>query len=194
MTFHWRRRRIILASRRKKASAEVLIQATITVVGDKTAEGQLIVGVTDVWLEIMLEIDRDPEFLFQFVKHPRKFEEFIAATYSKSGEWQVELTPRSGDGGRDVIVAKPGFGAIRFLEQCKAYSHGHLVTHDDVRSMMGVLSRDLNASKGLITTTSDFQPGIYTSEEFQALVPNRLELKNGDQLRQWLLQVNEGQR
>jgi restriction system protein len=85
-----------------------------------------------------------------------------------------------------VIATKKGFGSIRFLEQIKAYSPNYLVTHDDVRAMLGVLSTDANASKGLITTTSDFQPTIRSSPEFLRFIPHRLELKNGEELQLWL--------
>ena len=170
-------------------SPELLIQATIVNFGDKTNEGQLIVDVALPWVDIMREIERDPEFLYQFVQNPRKFEEFIAATYKKAGWPEVTLTPRSKDGGRDVIAVKPGHGSIRFLEQCKAYKRGNLVTHDDVRAMMGVLQTDANSSKGIITTTSDFQPGILKSDEFKPFIPHRLELKNGPQTRDWLLEI-----
>ena len=151
--------------------------------GDKTSEGQLVTDVALPWLQIVHEIERDPQFLYQFVNDPRKFEEFIAATYRKAGWTEVILTPRSSDGGRDVIAVKRGYGSIRFLEQCKAYRHGNLVTHNDVRAMLGVLQTDANASKGIITTTSDFQPGIHTGSEFKPFMPHRLELKNGQQLR-----------
>jgi restriction system protein len=144
-------------------------------------------------LEIYREIERDPDFLIQFVKHPRFFEEFIAGAYIRAGWDEVILTPRSNDGGRDVIASKRGFGAIRFLEQAKAYSPGHLVTHDDVRASLGVLSADLNASKCLITTTSDFQPTVATSEQFRPFIPNRLELKNGKATLNWLREIKDSQ-
>ena len=55
---------------------------------------------------------------------------------------------------------------------------------DDVRALAGVLLRDQNVSKGIVTTTSTFAPGI--EEEMKALIPYRLELKDGKQLREWL--------
>jgi restriction system protein len=78
---------------------------------------------------------------------------------------------------------------IRILDQAKAYKPGHLVTHDDVRAMLGTLATDSNASKGVITTTSDFQPGILSGDEFERFLPYRLELKNGQQLTQWLSSI-----
>jgi len=51
---------------------------------------------------------------------------------------------------------------------------------------LGVLQTDGNTSKGLITTTSDFQPGILTGDEFKNFMPHRLELKNGTDIVDWL--------
>jgi restriction system protein len=167
---------------------EVLLQATVTTSRGETVEGQLIQAVQLPWLRIFDEIDRNPKFLHRFAQHPREFEEFIAATYALTGEYDdVTLTPRSRDGGRDVIVVKKGFGSIRILDQVKAHSPGHLVDANDVRALFGVLNLDHNASKGVITTTSDFAPGVF--KEFDKAMPYRLQTKNGAQLVDWLKEI-----
>ena len=170
-------------------SPEILLQAEIIVPAQAVSDGILVSAAAIPWLAIYREIKRDPEFLLFFSKNPRKFEEFIAGAYDQAGWDEVILTPRSGDGGRDVIATTRGFGSIRFLEQTKAYSPNHLVTHNDVRAMLGVLSTDPNSSKGLITTTSDFEPTIKTSPEFSRFMPHRLELKSGGDLQVWLDEV-----
>jgi restriction system protein len=170
-----------------EARLEILLQVEIIHSGTVTAEGALIKAVAYPWRRIVDWVTRDPGSLAHFAQNPRAFEEFIAASYDQAGFDEVTLTPQRGDGGRDVIAVKNGFGSVRFLEQTKAYSPGHLVTHDDIRAMLGVLSVDRNSSKGLITTTSDFQPGITKSgSEFSSFLPHRLELKNGNALRSWL--------
>ena len=161
---------------------DLMIQATIVVFGDKTNEGQLVEGVAIPWFEILREVERNPRFLHEV--NWRTLEELIAGAYKREGWPQVELTPRSGDKGRDVIATRPGIGAIRFVDQAKAYKPGHKVPADDVRALAGVLLRDQNVSKGIVTTTSTFAPGI--EEEMKALIPYRLELKDGKQLREWL--------
>ncbi len=55
--------------------------------------------------------------------------------------------------------------------------------------MVGVLQVDGNVSKALITTSSEFAPGIRKDERLRSLMPYRLELKDGTQLREWLLDV-----
>ena len=168
---------------------EILLQTTLLKLGDKTDEGVLVKAAAVPWFEILKQLARDPDFMFKFVERPRKFEEFIAGAYRAHGWDNVTLTPPSGDRGRDVIATKPGLYSIRVLDQTKAYAPGHLVDHNDVRAMVGVLSMDQNASKGLVTTTSDFAPTILVSDEFSRLMPYRLELKNGSQLLKWLAEI-----
>jgi hypothetical protein len=49
------------------------------------------------------------------------------------------------------------------------------------------LAVDRNASKAVVTTTSDFAPGV--AEEFRAFMPYRIELVNGVELRSRLSQL-----
>jgi restriction system protein len=141
------------------------------------------------WFEILRQLVSDPDFLFEFAGSPRKFEEFIAGAYRQAGFDEVTLTPASGDKGRDVFAIKKGICSVRVLDQTKAYSPNHLVTHNDVRAMLGVLSVDENTSKGIITTTSDFEPCIRAGREFEKFIPYRLELKSGQELLTWLQQI-----
>ncbi len=165
---------------------EVLLQAAVVELGALTSEGHIIRAVTLPWHQLSEELVRDPRRLFDFAQYPRKFEEFIAGAYEEDG-WQVVLTPPSGDLGRDVIARKPGFLKIRIIDQCKAFSQGRVVTAHHVRAMYGVLSMDQNVSKGVITTTSKFAPGVQA--EFKNFIPNRLQLIDGPALLEWLRQV-----
>jgi restriction system protein len=151
--------------------------------GGKTDEGLIIRAITPAWNEIIIQTGRDPEFLFKIP--PRKLEEMIAAAYERDGWDEVVLTPRSGDDGRDVIATKSGFGSVRFVDQVKAYSPHRLITADDVRSMLGVLACDQNVSKGIVSTTSDFAPGIRKHPKINAFIPHRLELRNAEHLQGW---------
>jgi restriction system protein len=174
---------------------EVLLQTAILSYGDKTDEGVLVRAVAIPWFEIMKQVGRDPSFLSEFSSAPRKFEEFIAGAYRQDGWDEVTLTPASGDRGRDVIATKTGVCSLRVLDQTKAYSPGHLVSHNDVRAMLGVLAVDQNVSKGFITTTSDFEPCIRSAQsEFAKFMPYRLDLRNGSQLLKWLSVILRRQR
>jgi len=164
---------------------EVLLQAAIILTGDTTQEGILVQGVAVAWEEIIRWLAYDPEFLLKIGW--RKLEELIAGAYDREGWSKVILTPRSGDKGRDIIATKTGIGSICFYDQVKAYNPGHIVPADDVRAMFGVLSLHQNVSKAIVTTTSQFAPGVF--DEFKSVMPHRLELKDRAQLLEWLQQI-----
>lgn len=171
---------------------EILLQQAVIELEDETHEGQVVLAVLTPWFEIVDEVLRDPEFLFQFTRNSRKFEEFIAATYERAG-FKVTLTPASGDFGRDVIAVKRGIGTIRVIDQVKAYSPHRVVDANDVRALMGVLQTD-GAAKGFLTTTSNFAPGIATDPLIQPWIPSRLELINGEMLKRRLKELRDDPR
>jgi restriction system protein len=83
------------------------------------------------WIRILSELDANPQALLKL--NPRQFEELIAG--HRAAGWSVTLTPRSGDGGRDVIATRDDVGSIRVLDQAKLYKPGHLVDAEEVRAM-----------------------------------------------------------
>ncbi len=155
----------------------------LLVPGDKTSEGQLIAAVAVPWYDILDTLAKDPEAAYHI--HWRQWEEIIAGAYHKQG-FEVVLTPRSNDQGRDVIATHHRLGSIRFYDQVKAYSPGHLVSAEQVMAMLGVLSAHPNVSKAVITTTSGFAPGVLKDPSIAAFLPYWLELKDGVALLEWL--------
>jgi restriction system protein len=156
-----------------------LLLQTVIVPGEKTSEGTIIQAVALPWFEIIEHLKGDWNIAYQI--SPEKWEEMIAGAYKRAGFNPVTLTPRSGDHGRDVIAIKKGLGVGRVIDQVKRYKPPRLVDANDVRALMGVLHTD-GASKGFLTTTSDFAPGIRSDPLISPLIPSRLELINGDQL------------
>jgi restriction system protein len=67
------------------------------------------------------------------------------------------------------------------IDQVKAYKPGLLVDADSVRALVGVLHGD-GASKGYLTTTSSFAPGIMKDPLIAPFMPSRLELVDGKTL------------
>jgi restriction system protein len=156
-----------------------LLMQTVIVPGEKTAEGTLIAAVAVPWFDIVEKVLADPAIAFQLPWE--KWEEIIAGAYKKAGFDEVTLTPRSGDAGRDVIAVKKGLGFVRVIDQVKAYKPPHLVTANDVRALVGVLEMD-GASKGFLTTTSDFAPRIKEDPLILRIPVGRLQLINGTEL------------
>jgi restriction system protein len=156
-----------------------LLLQTILVPGPKTDEGSIIEAVSLPWFKIIEVLAADPSAAYQIPPHV--WEEIIAGGYERAGYDEVILTPRSGDYGRDVIATKRGMGTVRVIDQVKAYKPGHLVTANDVRALLGVLLAD-GASKGFVTTTSDFAPRLREDPLIVPHIPQRLDLTNGDTL------------
>jgi restriction system protein len=163
---------------------ELVMQTAVLGFADPSEQLLLVHSIAIPWIEILKELERDPLFLQKI--DPRKLEELVADAYRQEGYKDVILTPYSNDKGRDVIVSAtlPGIGTIKIVDQVKRYAAHRRVTANDVRALFGVVSLDQSVSKGIVTTTSDFAPGIQT--EFATVMPNRLELRNGLALKQWL--------
>jgi restriction system protein len=174
---------VLMNLERDQNSPELLVQGILEVCGD-TEDGKLIRAVSVPWRMIVNTLRRDWRTAFQISSE--KWEELVAAAFDRAGYDEVVLTPRSGDHGRDVIAIKKGIGSIRIIDSVKAYKPGHLVRYDDVRALAGVLLGDQQASKGIVTTTSCFAPGIINDPFLKPLMPYRLELMDGAALQRWL--------
>jgi restriction system protein len=135
---------------------DVMLQAVVTL-GERTTHGHIVEAVSIPWLAFLEHIKRHPPSVHEI--DWRKWEEIIAAAYREAG-YSVVLTPRSGDRGRDIIATKGDLFSVRYFAQVKAYGLGNLVTLEQVHSMLGVLASAHNVSKGIITATSDFAPGV----------------------------------
>lgn len=170
----------------KQRQKPELMLPTVVTFGEHTAEGHIIQAVTIPWHEYVTAVRRDPRLIWQL--DPRKWEEMLAGAYKAAG-YVVTLTPRSGDKGVDVIATLDDVVSIRIIDQMKAYAPGHLVPARDVRDLLGALTTHPTASKCIITTTSDFAPGVYADPEFQRLMPTRLDLRSGPQLIEWMTQI-----
>jgi restriction system protein len=182
------------AGRRPKATANELPGLSLKALLDfrgNTDHGLLVRAVAVPWFEILKMIQQDPTGIYQIGW--RKWEEIIAGAYTRAGFEEVILTPRSGDGGKDIIAVKKGIGSIRIFDQVKAYKPPYLVSADEVRSMLGVITGHQNVSKGIITTTSEFAPKVMDDPAVAAYIPYRLELKPRDVLLSWLAELCDGQ-
>jgi restriction system protein len=167
---------------------EFIIPAILEL-GEHTSEGDVVVAVAAPWFAILERIARDPSAAYEI--DARAWEEIIAGSYERTGIFDhVVLTPRSGDLGRDVIATKSGAFSIRIFDQVKAYAPGHVVTANDVRAMLGVITGAQNVSKGVITTTSTFAPRIEDDPFLRSSIPYRLELRGRDTLLAWLKELS----
>ncbi len=142
----------VLTARARTATLSV---SSIIIPERSTAEGILIKSTSLVWDEIVQALGDDWTLAYQLT--PEKWEEIVAGAFKKAKYDEVTLTPRSRDHGRDVVAIKRGIGCVKIIGSVKRYAPGNLVEYDDIRALLGVLSGERDASKGIITTTSVFR-------------------------------------
>lgn len=148
---------------------------------NKVEYGNEVIFIKPIYERIIDEIRKDINFIYKI--NYRIWEEIIAASYDKAG-FKVTLTPRSCDNGIDVIAEKKGVTAEIYIEQIKAYEHTPIIKADDVRSLLGVLSKHpINASKAIFSTTVNFAPKILDDPSIKsALQDNQLILIDKNKL------------
>ena len=131
--------------------------------------------------EILIEnLRKEPKGLYEL--DPRKFEEIVADLMVDMG-YEVELTPRSSDGGKDILAFKEtDHGKMLCLVEAKRYSIDNPVEVGLVRQLYGTLC-DFNATSAMLVTTSRFTRG---ANEFQERNQYRLSLKDYGNIVNWL--------
>lgn len=112
---------------------------------------------------------------------PRQFEELVAELFQDMG-YEVRLTPRTRDGGRDVIAFfKDAAGTLLTLIECKRFAPHRPVGVGIVRELYGVVEAE-RASRGVVATTSFFTKD---AEAFQERIKYRLSLADYQSLADW---------
>jgi hypothetical protein len=130
-----------------------------------------------------------PELIHFFAQRPdqlktidrRKFEELVAELFSGFG-YDVELTARTKDGGKDIVAMKSRPFQQRFLIECKRPDPGNPVTVAQVRQLLGVKTHE-KASKAILATTTHFSSA---AQLFLCEHKWELEGKDFDGLLEWI--------
>lgn len=118
---------------------------------------ELLVEVGTVPLAVMQEITREPDLLRRL--DPRQFEATVAEILNSHGFKDVKLTPRSGDGGKDITACQMVMNIpVVFYFECKRYREDRPVELSDLRALLGTVSHD-KINKGVLVTTSRFTQG-----------------------------------
>lgn len=110
-------------------------------------------------------LDGEPGLLLHYLRrhghsladllNPRQFEEMTYLLFREEG-WDVTLTPKSGDGGKDVVAVREvdGERTVAYVE-AKRYKPGRRVGVRVVRELIGTLAAD-GVNRGTLVTTSHF--------------------------------------
>jgi hypothetical protein len=150
----------------------------------KLQDDPVIVQVTEDFQRLLDESIIRPEDLFQLT--PRQFEEFIAELWERFG-YQVELTKRTRDGGRDVVAIRRAEAELRFLIECKRNNPSHGVGVGLVRALYGVKTHE-KATKAFLATTSYF---TRTAKEFFEQHRWELEPRDYQGVLDWIKTVSQ---
>jgi hypothetical protein len=93
--------------------------------------------------------------------NPLDFERYVGQLFALEG-YHVDYTPRSGDGGVDLLLSRPGRKRRESckhaaLVQCKRYASAHSVGSPELQQFSGAMRRAF-AYEGYFVTTSFFTP------------------------------------
>lgn len=148
--------------------------------GSAVADPKLIHAVATVNDDLIRHLAKHPKLLFEL--NPRRFEELVAELLRAQG-FESTLTPRTRDGGRDILAARSdALGSLLYLVECKRYARDRKVGVELVRAIHGVTQAE-RATKGVIVTTSSFTRGALA---FASPLKYGIELRDFDALTSWL--------
>ncbi|EKF9139793.1 restriction endonuclease [Vibrio cholerae] len=135
--------------------------------------------------ELVVALKAEPALLTELESH--QFEEVTAEIFRDKG-FEVELTKRTRDGGKDVIAFHKDQLGIRtkYIIECKHYSDTNKVGVDVVRALYGVKNSRSGGNVGIIVTTSTFTSGAREFIENEATTNLDLTLADKEQLLEWL--------
>jgi len=142
---------------------------------------EFLVAIRNVNKDLIEQLMRNPEDLYQLP--PRRFEELVAEILLDMG-YEVELTPQTRDGGRDILAAMNlPIGNILTIVECKRFSMDRPVGIDVVERFLYTIRDKDRASSGLIVATSRFSScAIALAQEHNY----QLKLKDFDGLKEWV--------
>lgn len=106
----------------------------------------------------LVAVLRDSPHLLRDISH-REFEEVVAELFRAKG-YQVDLTKRTRDGGKDIIaIHTDSFGiSNKYFIECKHYAEDNKIGVDVVRALHGVKNTKDGPNKTIVATTSSFTP------------------------------------
>lgn len=136
-------------------------------------------------IEIIREIQADKDVIREIT--PRQFEELVAELFRDKG-YQVELTQRTRDGGKDIIaISTDSLGIkLKYFIECKHYAEENKVGVDVVRALHGVKNTKGGPNKTIIATTSSFTADAINFVEKEASSEWDMTLAGYSQIVEWV--------
>ena len=141
---------------------------------------ELQIDLSEINEELIRYLAQHPEYMRYL--NPRKFEELIAELFKDKG-YEVTLTPKTKDGGKDIIALyKSSFGHQLYIIECKRYKETNKVGVEVVRSLYGVKTAE-NYNQAIVATTSTFTKDAI---DFVKPLKFQLDLKDFSDIQEWI--------
>lgn len=135
--------------------------------------------------ELIIALKSSPDLIRDIT--PREFEEVVAEIFRAKG-FEVELTKRTRDGGKDIIAIHTDALGIKnkYFIECKRHAEDNTVGVDIVRGLQGVKNTKDGPNKTIIATTSFFTADAKKFVENEAASKWDMTLADYDDLLNWL--------
>jgi len=132
--------------------------------------------------ELIKYLSKKPEDIFKL--NPYKYEELVADLLKDMG-YDIFLTPKSRDGGRDIlaVIKIPPNKEILTIVECKQHSPKNKIGQAIVERFLFTIMRNDISNRGLIATTSTFTKGAKLVQEKHKWI---LDLYNHNDITDWL--------
>lgn len=117
--------------------------------------------------ELISALQSSPDLMREIT--PREFEEVVTEIFRAKG-FEVDLTQRTSDGGKDIIaIHTDGLGIKnKYFIECKRYAEDKKVGVALVRALQGVKNTKDGPNKTILVTTSTFTSGAKKFVEQEA--------------------------
>jgi HJR/Mrr/RecB family endonuclease len=130
--------------------------------------------------DLIERLRREPDSIYTLT--PRKFEELIADLLADLG-YDVELTPATRDGGKDILAyMTTPHGKLLCLVEAKKHRRDRPVGVELVRQLYGTLT-DADANSAMLVTTSSFSK---EAKAFQKRHQYKLALRDYTNIIKWI--------
>lgn len=186
---------IVTGAKLSKGFAEptVLIDQTLYDLDKQTGlclpeERQIVTNLTLSVSDLIAAVAKNPQVLYEI--NPRQFEEIIAEVFDRH-DFEVQLTQRTRDRGRDIIAISSALGIrTKFIIECKRYAKNRPVSVSLVRELYGTQVQE-GANLSILATTSRFTTPAKEFASERNTTQWGMELKDYDDIVAWVRQTHD---
>ncbi|MGV0087313.1 restriction endonuclease (plasmid) [Rahnella aceris] len=139
--------------------------------------------------DLIMDIKKSPSLMREVT--PREFEEVIYELFKSQG-FEVDLTTRTRDGGKDIIAIHTDSMGIKckYFIECKRYAEDNKIGVEFVRALHGVKNTMDGPNKTILVTTSSFTSAAINFAESEVSSKWDITLADYNHILKWLNDYN----